>query len=67
MLFLTDLRGYDVVIGKMAANSINAFYGILAVLPIFGVPLLMGGITLGEFGRMALLAVNALFFSLSLS
>jgi ABC-type transport system involved in multi-copper enzyme maturation permease subunit len=66
LLFLTDLRGYDVVIGKMAANSINAFYGILAVLPIFGVPLLMGGITFGEFGRMALVAVNALFFSLSL-
>ena len=66
LLFLTDLRGYDVVIGKMAANSINAFYGILAVLPIFGVPLLMGGITLGEFGRMALVAVDALFFSLSL-
>jgi hypothetical protein len=66
LLFLTDLRGYDVVIGKMAANSINAFYGILAVLPIFGVPLLMGGITLGEFGRMTLVAVNALFFSLSL-
>jgi hypothetical protein len=66
LLFLTDLRGYDIVIGKMGANSINAFYGILAVLPIFGVPLLMGGITLGEFGRMALVAVNALFFSLSL-
>jgi len=66
LLFLTDLRGYDVVIGKMAANSINAFYGILAVLPIFGVPLLMGGITFGEFGRMALVAINALFFSLSL-
>jgi hypothetical protein len=66
LLFLTDLRGYDVVIGKMGANSINAFYGILAVLPIFGVPLLMGGITFGEFGRMALVAINALFFSLSL-
>jgi hypothetical protein len=66
LLFLTDLKGYDVVIGKMGANSINAFYGILAVLPIFGVPLLMGGITLGEFGRMALVAVNALFISLSL-
>jgi ABC-type transport system involved in multi-copper enzyme maturation permease subunit len=66
LLFLTDLKGYDVVIGKMGANSINAFYGILAVLPIFGVPLLMGGITLGEFGRMALVAINALFFSLSL-
>ena len=66
LLFLTDLRGYDIVIGKMAANSINAFYGILAVLPIFGVPLLMGGITLGEFGRMTLVAINALYFSLSL-
>src|SRR5215475_4386298 len=58
LLFLTDLRGYDVVIGKMTANSLNAFYGILAVLPIFGVPILMGDITLGEFGRMALVTVN---------
>lgn len=66
LLFLTDLRGYDVVIGKMTANSLNAFYSILAVLPMMAVPLLMGGVGLGEFGRVALVTVNTLFFSLTL-
>jgi ABC-type transport system involved in multi-copper enzyme maturation permease subunit len=66
LLFLTDLKGYDVVFGKLAATSLNGFYGLLAVVPLMAVPLLMGGVTLGEFGRMALVAINALFFSLSL-
>lgn len=64
LLFLTDLRGYDVVGGKLFANSLNAFYGVLAVVPVLGVPLLMGGVTVGEFGRVALVLVNTLFFSL---
>ena len=33
LLFLTDLKGYDVVFGKLAATSLNAFYGVLAVVP----------------------------------
>jgi hypothetical protein len=66
LLFLTDLKGYDVVLGKLAANSLNAFYAVVAVVPVLALPLLMGGITPGEFGRMALVAVNTLFFSLAL-
>ena len=66
LLFLTDLKGYDVVIGKMTANSLNAFYSVLAVLPMMAVPLLMGGVEMGEFGRAALVIVNTLFFSLTL-
>jgi len=65
LLFLTDLKGYDVVLGKLAATSLNALYGVLAVVPMLAVPLLMGGVTPGEFGRMAVVALNALFFSLS--
>jgi len=65
LLFLTDLRGYDVVLGKFTARSLNAFYGLLALLPLAGVPVLLGGVTGGEFWRMALALVNALFFSLS--
>jgi hypothetical protein len=65
LLFLTDLKGYDVVLGKLAATSLNAFYGILAIVPMLAIPLLLGGITLWEFGRMALVAVNTLFFSLA--
>ena len=66
LLFLTDLKGYDVVLGKLAATSLKAFYSVLAIVPMLGVPLLMGGLTLAEFGRMALVVVNTLFFSLSL-
>lgn len=65
LLFLTDLRGYDVVAGKLLANSLSVFYALLAVLPILGIPLLMGGVTGAEFGRLALVLVNTLFFSLS--
>src|SRR5437899_919940 len=66
LLFLTDLKGYDVVIGKLAANSLNALYSVIAVLPMLAVPLLMGGVTLGEFGRTSLVALNSMFLSLSL-
>jgi ABC-type transport system involved in multi-copper enzyme maturation permease subunit len=66
LLFLTDLKGYDVVFGKLVASSVNGFYAVLAVVPILALPLLLGGVTPGEFGRMAVVAVNTLFFSLTL-
>jgi ABC-type Na+ efflux pump permease subunit len=66
LLFLTDLKGYDIVFGKLAATSLNVFYGILAVVPILAVPLLMGGVAPAEFGRMALVALDTLFFSLAI-
>jgi ABC-type Na+ efflux pump permease subunit len=65
LLFLTDLKGYDVVFGKLVATSLNSFYGVLAVVPMLALPLLLGGVTPGEFGRMALVALNTLFFSLA--
>src|SRR6266850_3765995 len=66
LLFLTDLKGYDVVFGKLAATSLNAFYGVLAVVPMLGVPLLLGGVAPAEFGRMALVAMDAVFFSVAI-
>ena len=30
LLFLTDLKGYDVVLGKLLATSLAGFYGLLA-------------------------------------
>lgn len=65
LLFLTDLRGYDVVLGKLVASSINAFYGALALLPVLAIPLLMGGVTVQEFGRVTMAAVNTLLLSLA--
>src|SRR4026209_2868780 len=37
LLFLTDLKGYDVVVGKMVASSLSGFYGLLAILPVMGI------------------------------
>jgi len=65
LLFLTDLRGYDVVLGKLVANSVTAVYGLLAIVPMLGMPLLLGGTTLGEFLRMALVLSVTLALSLA--
>ena len=66
LLFLTDLKGYDIVAGKLVANSLNTFYGLLAAFPVLAISLLMGGVTSGEFWRVALVATNLLFLSLSI-
>jgi len=47
------------------AVSLNAFYGLLAVFPIFGLSLALGGITGGEFARTCLALTNALWFSIT--
>lgn len=65
LLFLTELRSFDVVLGKWVATSLAAFHGLLAVLPTLGIPLLLGGVTPGEYGRVALAVVNAVLFSLT--
>src|SRR5260370_1095238 len=38
LLFLTDLKGYDIVFGKLTAKSVNAAYGLLAILPVMAPP-----------------------------
>jgi len=65
LLFLTDLKGYDVVLGKLMATSLQSFYGLLAVYPVLALPLLLGGVTGSQFWRMTLLLANTLFFSLT--
>ena len=66
LLFLTDLRGYDVVLGKLIGTSIRSAFGLFAIFPILGLPLLMGGVTGGEVWRVVLTLLATLFSSLSL-
>src|SRR5688572_12683370 len=66
LLFLTDLKGYDIVLGKLVATSINAFYAMLAIFPVMAISLLAGGVGGTEFWRVVLVAINNLFFSLSI-
>src|SRR6266516_3254696 len=64
-LFLTDLRGYDIVLGKLLATSLRGFYALLAFLPILAVTQMMGGVTGAQYWKSTLALVNALFCSLA--
>ena len=64
-LFLTDLNGYDVVLGKFVARALQPFYAMFAILPVMAVSLAMGGVTGGEFWRVAATLLNTLFLSLA--
>ena len=66
LLFLTDLKGYDVVLGKLVATSLNGFYGLLAVMPVLALSMLLGGISNAEFWRMALVLADTFLFSLAI-
>jgi len=65
LLFLTDLKGFDVILGKLVATSVHAFFGLLAAIPVLGLSLMMGGITGAEFARFVLVFVVTLFASLA--
>src|SRR5262245_21399727 len=62
LLFLTDLRGWDIVLGKLAATSLNGMYGLLAMIPVLGIPLIFGGVTGWEFARVAAALLETLLF-----
>lgn len=65
LLFLTRLRGYDVVLGKTAAASLDLLLGVAALLPIVAIPMLLGGVTLSSIGVASCGIFNLAFFSLA--
>ena len=64
-LFLTDLRGYDVVLGKLLATSLRCMFGLVAIFPVLAITQLMGGVEATQFWKTLLALVNALFISLA--
>ena len=66
LLFLTDLRALDVVLGKLTAAGLTATYAVLAVVPPLSVTVMAGGVTGGEVLRAGLALVNALFAGMAL-
>jgi hypothetical protein len=66
LLFLTDLKGYDVVLGKLAATSVTSLYALLGVIPVLALPLLTGGMTGGECERMVVVLTNTFFLSVAI-
>src|SRR6266700_1829806 len=49
----------------LSAIGAIALYGLLAIFPPLAIPLVIGGVTVGEFWRLVLVLLNTLFFSLT--
>src|SRR5688500_2157514 len=58
LLVLTDLKGYDVVFGKLLSVSINSIYGVLAVAPPLALAFMMGGTSAMQFLMMIVCLFN---------
>jgi ABC-type transport system involved in multi-copper enzyme maturation permease subunit len=65
LLLLTDLDGPRIVLGKFGAALIQAAPVVLSILPAFALPLLIGGVTAGECGRLMITFVATLCFMLA--
>ncbi|HEY1172210.1 MAG TPA: hypothetical protein VGH19_12625 [Verrucomicrobiae bacterium] len=64
LLFLTSLRGIDVVMGKMAAGSLKIIYRMLAFLPIIGSAFLLGGVNWQSYLTAAIICLSVALLSL---
>ena len=64
-LFLTDLRGYDVVLGKLIGTLCRCVFALMAIFPVLACALLFGGVEGGQFWRTILALLHTLFFSLA--
>ena len=67
LLFLTDLKGLDIVAGKLTAASITAVYSLIAIVPVMAIPILLGGVDMNRFWMMVGVLLNTLFLSLSVA
>jgi ABC-2 family transporter protein len=65
LLFLTPLKGTDIVMGKMVCHGLQVLYGLCATFPVFFIPLLTGGVTWGEVSRILLGLGLGLFLAAS--
>jgi hypothetical protein len=62
LLFLTDLKSHDIVLGKMISSALPSFYAALAALPLLAICILLGGITLAQYAKTGLAILNLFFF-----
>ena len=65
LLLLTDLRGNHVVTGKVASACVQSLSTVVAILPAFSLPLLLGGVTAGECWRIMVTLLATSFFAVS--
>jgi ABC-type transport system involved in cytochrome c biogenesis permease component len=65
LLFLTNLKGADVVLGKVFGRGLRAIFNLLAAFPILALPILIGGVTGKQVAAVCLTLLLCIVFSLS--
>lgn len=65
LLFLTRVRGHDVLLGKLGAAGLTGLCAVIVFLPVLMIPVLSGGVTAGEASRTGLALLNTLFVVLA--
>lgn len=66
LLFLTDLSSAGIILGKTSGQLIGSLYALIAAIPALSIPIVLGGVTGGEFWRTVLALFVTLLTSLSL-
>ena len=66
LLFLTDLKPFDVISGKLVAASLNALLGFLATVPLLMFPVLLGGTTFAQVSWTVVTVAFAMGVSLTI-
>ena len=65
LLFLTDLTGLDIVLGKVLARSLRAVFNLLATFPILALTLFVGGVTGTQITTVSITLFVCILFSLA--
>lgn len=65
LLFLTPLRGWEILLGKMGSHALQVGWAWLAILPVLFLPLLQGGVRWTEAVRLLLALLVTLLVSLA--
>lgn len=66
LLFLTNLSGFDVVVGKMVAYSLPAIFNLVAAIPILAISVMIGGVTGTQIVSLSIAFLVITIFSLCL-
>jgi len=65
LLFLTPLKGWEIVAGKMVTHSLQVSYALLGGFPLYFLPILLGGVVWNEVTRLLLVLLFTLLVSLA--
>src|SRR5688572_30860626 len=64
LLFLTNLHGISISLGKLVGHGLLALYSIVSIVPVMALPALLGGTDAESIAKTALVVLVTLILSL---